>query len=1308
MNAPRSLFSRTTHGSLWRCFALTCLLSQSAITLAHGAGTVIAWGANDANQCVIPVGLSNVVAVAGGVSHSLALVNNGGVIAWGFNASGQTTVPATATNGVVAISGGSTYSLAFKTNGTIVVFGSLPSQPPGLTNLLGMAAGWTHALALKPDGTVVAWGQPGVPAATNIPPTVTNVIAVAAGNNLSVALRADGTVVAWGDNGYGQTNVPPGATNVMAVAAGGYHCLALRRDGTIVGWGRNTDLSGNVVGQATNLLNLNNAIAIGAGALHSIALRADGTLAAWGDNNAGPGQTNINQSIPGFIGLAAGGYHSLAIKGDNNPVILIQPLSQVVSISKSVTLQVVAAGAPTLTYQWQYNGTNISGATGSTLTLANFQATKPVTNIVVVANAYGSITSTPAILIPNAGPPFVTAPLQNQTNICGDSASFAVSVDGSGPFTYQWKFNGTAIANATQSSLVLSSISKANEGTYSVIVSNATGSVTTNAYLAVLVQPPLITSPGSASGVQGGAFSYTITALHTNGQRSFSAMFLPNGLNVNSGNGVISGVPTENGTFNALITAFNACTSYTTNLLLTISSSVPVITSPLNASGVQGTPFTYQITATFGPTSYSAQNLPIGLLLNPNTGLISGTPTYSGDVFTTIAAANVWGTGSAVVHFTFTDAAISGLAIANLGYVYRTPYLLDFPFTLRDPNASVGIVTQPSNITVQAYEDYPDMGMGTFYLTNNGTGMIITDTNASMVISAINPVEETGLFISPGSGKVQKTYLVLDFTDSVADPALNGGPYPDGTSFAVSNEVAGAQYFVNQQPAGAQVGAYEFHRDDEAPNNILDPVGQKGLTKNKGLLDGAIAGIWTNFVQGFYAGSRCWDAVDAAILALGAPNVDEQHYVVFISDGNDYSSTATPQQIITDARGANVQVYCIAFGQNPDIATLQQIALSTRGRFFQAQNPVDLFQQFALVSKDVQAQYILRWATLRRAAPAPTLPLDFLPDFKVTYQNFSASPAFWSSRIITLINTDTNNPPTYTNSYILWTSPSLAPYDPPAWAGTVTSGTLRLIPDDEVHPSGVTLRSTYTPRWIRQVRIHYRANWPCTTFLQSTNAGEALYGWSVTETSDGAGGKFALLSSPNPNDQSTAVPFAWFGSLLTFQFKDSLNLSNAFSFISVDNSIYTNIVAGGQTLAFDNTTNTFITSYPDLLHHTPVPWIIGYGLASASAGSNGWQQAELADTDLDGMANWQEYIANTIPTNAASVFKLVSVVRQSDGRFQITFTTSTNRTYAVQSSTNLFNWQTVQSGIPGVNANVTVTDPAWFLGKSIFYRALVY
>jgi hypothetical protein len=66
------------------------------------------------------------------------------------------------------------------------------------------------------------------------------------------------------------------------------------------------------------------------------------------------------------------------------------------------------------------------------------------------------------------------------------------------------------------------------------------------------------------------------------------------------------------------------------------------------------------------------------------------------------------------------------------------------------------------------------------------------------------------------------------------------------------------------------------------------------------------------------------------------------------------------------------------------------------------------------------------------------------------------------------------------------------------------------------------------------------------------------------------------------------------------------------------------------------------------------------------------------------------------------------IVRGSDGRFQITFSTSTNRTYNVQSSTNLTTWQTVQSGIPGVNADVTITDTSTLSGNTIFYRAVVY
>jgi hypothetical protein len=68
--------------------------------------------------------------------------------------------------------------------------------------------------------------------------------------------------------------------------------------------------------------------------------------------------------------------------------------------------------------------------------------------------------------------------------------------------------------------------------------------------------------------------------------------------------------------------------------------SAPVITSPLTASGNEGTPFTYNITATNSPTSYNATGLPAGLSINTTTGAITGTPTVSGTFNITITATN--------------------------------------------------------------------------------------------------------------------------------------------------------------------------------------------------------------------------------------------------------------------------------------------------------------------------------------------------------------------------------------------------------------------------------------------------------------------------------------------------------------------------------------------------------------------------------------------------------------------------------------------------------------------------------------------
>jgi hypothetical protein len=85
---------------------------------------------------------------------------------------------------------------------------------------------------------------------------------------------------------------------------------------------------------------------------------------------------------------------------------------------------------------------------------------------------------------------------------------------------------------------------------------------------------------------------------------------------------------------------------------------VPSITSTLSATGVVGTAFTYQITATNSPTSYGATGLPAGLSVNTTTGVISGTPTAGGTSSVTLSATNSSGTGNATLTLAITTGTI--------------------------------------------------------------------------------------------------------------------------------------------------------------------------------------------------------------------------------------------------------------------------------------------------------------------------------------------------------------------------------------------------------------------------------------------------------------------------------------------------------------------------------------------------------------------------------------------------------------------------------------------------------------------------
>ena len=222
-------------------------------------------------------------------------------------------------------------------------------------------------------------------------------------------------------------------------------------------------------------------------------------------------------------------------------------------------------------------------------------------------------------------------------------------------------------------------------GDFSGTLSLKDGAITNNFSFAITIAPalgaPEISSDLTAIGAVGdNSFIYTVAA--SNQPTSFNVGTLPPGLTYSSGTAQITGTPTTAGTYNVSLSANNATgTGSTVTLVVTIQPSgpVPAIDSNASVTADVNTPFSYQITATNTPTSFTASGLPVGLSLNTTSGLISGTPTVSGVSTATLTASN--GNGSSA-NFTLTfilgpvsvinsSASITGYAGAAI-----TPYTL--------------------------------------------------------------------------------------------------------------------------------------------------------------------------------------------------------------------------------------------------------------------------------------------------------------------------------------------------------------------------------------------------------------------------------------------------------------------------------------------------------------------------------------------------------------------------------------------------------------------------------------------------------
>ena len=201
--------------------------------------------------------LSDIVAVAAGSNHSVALKSDGSLWAWGHNGNGQ-------------LGDGTT------TSRTLPVQVTAPSNSGYLSDIVAVGAGSNHSMALKSDGSLWAWGYnnygqlgDGTTSQRNTPVQVkapsnsgylSDIVAVGAGYNDSMALKSDGSVWAWGYNYYGQLGIGTSGSStdksapvqvkgaggsgyladVVAISAGDYFGMALKTDGSVWAWGYNS------------------------------------------------------------------------------------------------------------------------------------------------------------------------------------------------------------------------------------------------------------------------------------------------------------------------------------------------------------------------------------------------------------------------------------------------------------------------------------------------------------------------------------------------------------------------------------------------------------------------------------------------------------------------------------------------------------------------------------------------------------------------------------------------------------------------------------------------------------------------------------------------------------------------------------------------------------------------------------------------------------------------------------------------------------------------------------------------------------
>ena len=236
-------------------------------------------------------------------------------------------------------------------------------------------------------------------------------------------------------------------------------------------------------------------------------------------------QTNTTLVLAGVQASQAGGYQAVVTSAGGSvtsrvavltvlmpPTITIQPTNQTVAVGGTATFAVAASGTAPLSYLWWFNGAPLLRQTNATLVLPGVTNGQAGTYFVFVTNVAGQAMSA-IVSLTVLDPPRITAQPTARKVAQGVTVNFKVTATGSAPLSYRWRKDGLTLPGATAATLSLPNVQTNDAGSYSVVVSNLVGAVTSSAATLTVVMPPSITvQPISQTVAEGVSVTFTVAA----------------------------------------------------------------------------------------------------------------------------------------------------------------------------------------------------------------------------------------------------------------------------------------------------------------------------------------------------------------------------------------------------------------------------------------------------------------------------------------------------------------------------------------------------------------------------------------------------------------------------------------------------------------------------------------------------------------------------------------------------------------------------------------------------------------------------